>query len=42
MNDVEKLDLIIRMRVAGASDEKIKNLLKTLSSFPFTKFNKGE
>lgn len=41
MNDVEKLDLIIRMRLKGVSDEKIEKLLKTLSSFPFTEFNKG-
>lgn len=41
MNDTEILDLIIRMRLKGASDEQIEKTIKTLTSFPFTEFNKG-
>ena len=42
MNDTEILDLIIRLRLKGVSDEQIAKTLKVMTSFPFTEFNKGE
>ena len=42
MNSTEILDLIIRMRLKGVSDGQIEKTIKTLTSWPFTEFNKGE